>query len=170
MQSMRHWSSFYSSQRCRGTLMTTDISYKTQVPLSSTLQIQRTSQLCRVKMLLVGRRDVKWAGVILSGRKPKSPPQDTFISLHLPEARTSGRYLYTHRFLIKTIGGLKLRKSHIHKVCSKEGKVMNTYLTRHWLNPGPRQWKCRVLTTGLLGNSLFLVNVYSCAAITTILF
>ena len=127
MQSMRHWSSFYSSQRCRGTLMTTDISYKTQVPLSSTLQIQRTSQLCRVKMLLVGRRDVKWAGVILSGRKPKSPPQDTFISLHLPEARPSGRYLYTHRFLIKTIGGLKLRKSHIHKVCSKEGKVMNTY-------------------------------------------
>lgn len=36
-------------------------------------------------------------------------------------------YIHTDFFFIKTTGGLKLRKSHIHKVCSKEGKVMNTY-------------------------------------------
>lgn len=63
-----------------------------------------------MKILLVGRRDVKWSEVILSGRKPKSPPQETFISLHLSEARTSGRYLYTHRFFMKTIGGAEVEQ------------------------------------------------------------
>lgn len=63
-----------------------------------------------MKILLVGRRDVKWSEVILSGRKPKSAPQETFISLHLSEARTSGRYLCTHRFFIKTIGGAEIEQ------------------------------------------------------------
>ena len=47
--------------------MTAEISDKSQSPPSfHTLQVQRASQACRVKMLLVGRRAVKCAGVILS--------------------------------------------------------------------------------------------------------